>query len=126
MAILKEGDMAVARRADGRVLLRITGGERKRDIIMEPDAAQTVGTKIANAGLDQTEMIGRYPRIIGTRVIANRKEPDLVLELQLEAFGGPVVARIEPDLLLQLVGAAGEALGLLKPGDDIAGRAEDG
>lgn len=112
MAILSTQDMAVGRRDDGRIVLRIDEAGESRVIVMEADAAQVVGTALANAGLDAGGVDGRFQRISGVRVLAHRESDDLAIEMIFEHVGGPVVARIDPDVLMQMWRAAGDALGL--------------
>ena len=104
--------LRVAKRSDGRVVLRVTDTDGDRDVVMEAEAAQRVGTVIANAGIDAGGFDGKFMRIQSMHFLARRNADDIAVEIIFDSFGGPVVARIDTDVLMQLWQGAGDVLGV--------------
>lgn len=110
MAVLQAEQVAVAMRSDGCVVMALPVGDRKRQIVFSAEAAQRVGSVLANAGFDALGHDPGFARVSMVRLRPYDQTGDAMLELTLDDFGGPVAVTLGPEVLLALAQAAQAAL----------------
>lgn len=115
MAALNTDDIAVAARSDGCVELHLPAGGPRRRIVLTAEAAQRVGTVLANAGFDALGYDPGFLRASAVRLRPYDANGDAMLELTFEEFGGPAVFRLGPTVLIALAQAAQAALEFSTP-----------
>lgn len=115
MAVLTTDDLEVIARGDGRVLLRAPIGGRRRDLIMEAEAAQRVGTVLANAGFDALGRDPGFPQVARVRLKPYDDSGCALLEFTLERGHGPLLLRISAEQITALAQIAQAALEFSKP-----------
>ena len=112
MAIIETEDLEIALRADGKIVLRVPIGGRRRDLIMTAEAAQRGGTVLANAGFDALQRDPGFSRITQVRLKPFDQHGQALIELTVAGLGGPAVFRIDGAVLNALAQAAQAALEL--------------
>jgi hypothetical protein len=112
LAIIKRGDASVSTRADNRVALRTSIDGRNRDIIFEADAAQEIGTTLANAGFDCLNSNMGFPVVEGGRLRPFDKGATALIEFSVPKTGGALVLAFDAKQLIALSTIAAAALEL--------------
>ena len=110
MKVIKTADCRVMRRGQKQVGLTLPVGERNRQVVFDAEAAQRIGTLLANAGFDQLHTNPGYVRASAVRLRPYDASGDALIELTFDKFGGPAVFVLGADVLTALAQSAQAAL----------------